>query len=95
MTNYRLEGLTRRTEEIVQELKEDGLMGADIEVIGALLFTKFQGQDDKMSEMLFTRKIKKQNRISYDIINNFNFNSCRSTVFYHNNVFCNSNRKVC
>jgi len=52
MTNYRLEGLTRRTEEIVQELKEDGLMGADIEVIGALLFTKFQGQDDKMSEML-------------------------------------------
>ena len=52
MINYRLEGLTRRAEEIVQELKEDGLMGADIEIIGAVLFTKFQGQDDKMSEML-------------------------------------------
>jgi len=51
MINYRLEGLTRRAEEIVQELKEDGLMGADIEIIGAVLFTKFQGQDDKMSEM--------------------------------------------
>lgn len=52
MKNYRLEGLTRRSEEVIQELKEDGLMGADIEVIGALLFTKFQGEDDRMSEML-------------------------------------------
>lgn len=51
MKNYRLDGLTRRSEEIIQDLREDGLLPADIEVIGALLFTKFKGSDKKMEEM--------------------------------------------
>lgn len=52
MINYRLEGLTRRSEEVIQDLKEDGLLPPDIEVIGALLFTKYQGADEKLEEML-------------------------------------------
>lgn len=52
MTNYRLEGLTRRSEEVIQDLREDGLLPPDIEIIGALLFTKYQGADEKMEEML-------------------------------------------
>jgi hypothetical protein len=52
MKNYRLEGLTRHADELIQELKEHGLMGSDIEVIGALLFTKFKGEDKRISEML-------------------------------------------
>ena len=52
MKNYRLEGLTRHADELIQELKEHGLLGSDIEVIGALLFTKFKGEDKRISEML-------------------------------------------
>lgn len=50
-TNYRLEGLTRRADEIVQELKEGGLMGCDIEVIGAILFTKYKGENARIEKL--------------------------------------------
>lgn len=51
--NYRLEGLTREAEEIAQKLKKDsGLMNCDLEVIGAILFTKYRGEDDRLLEML-------------------------------------------
>jgi hypothetical protein len=52
MTNYRLEGLEREANEIAQKLKEEGFMGCDLEVIGALLFTKYKGEDQRISEML-------------------------------------------
>jgi hypothetical protein len=52
MKNYRLEGLERRAKEIAQELKEGGLMSCDLEVIGALLFTKYKGEDKRISEIL-------------------------------------------
>lgn len=52
MKNYRLEGLERRANEVAQELKEGGLMGCDLEVIGALLFTKYKGEDKRISDML-------------------------------------------
>jgi hypothetical protein len=52
MKNYRLEGLERRAKEIAQELKGQGLMGCDLEVIGALLFTKYKGEDKRISDML-------------------------------------------
>jgi len=52
MKNYRLEGLERRAKEIAQELKGQGLMGCDLEVIGALLFTKYKGEDKRISAML-------------------------------------------
>lgn len=52
MENYRLEGLKRKAEEIEHTLRsEQGLLPADIEVIGALLFTKHRGADDKLSNM--------------------------------------------
>jgi hypothetical protein len=51
--NYRLEGLRREANEIEHKLRRDiGLLPADIEVIGALLFIKHQGADKKLSEML-------------------------------------------
>ena len=51
--NYRLEGLEREAEEIAQKLKEEvGLMNCDLEIIGAILFTKYRGEDDRLSEML-------------------------------------------
>ena len=49
--NYRLEGLKRRSEEVIQDLKEVGLLPADIEVIGALLFTKYKGEDERLEKM--------------------------------------------
>lgn len=53
MENYRLEGLRREANEIEHKLRSEmGLLPADIEVIGALLFTKHQGQDERLSEML-------------------------------------------
>jgi hypothetical protein len=52
MKNYRLEGLERRAKEIALELKGQGLMGCDLEVIGALLFTKYKGEDKRISDML-------------------------------------------
>ena len=52
MANYRLEGLEREANEIAQKLKEEGFMGCDLEVIGALLFTKYKGEDQRISEMM-------------------------------------------
>lgn len=52
MTNYRLEGLERKAKEVAQELKEGGLLGGDLEVIGALLFLQYQGEDKRISELL-------------------------------------------
>lgn len=61
MKNYRLEGLERRAKEVAQELKDGGLMGCDLEVIGALLFTKYKGEDKRISDMLNdTAKILKE-----------------------------------
>ena len=61
MKNYRLEGLERRANEVAQELKEGGLMGCDLEVIGALLFTKYKGEDKRISDMLSnTSKVIKE-----------------------------------
>ena len=51
MKNLRLEGLKREANDIEQQLREQGLMGAELEVIGALLFTKFQGEDKRLSDM--------------------------------------------
>jgi hypothetical protein len=52
MINYRLEGLERKAKEVAQELKEGGLLGGDLEVIGALLFLQYQGEDERISELL-------------------------------------------
>ncbi len=52
MKNYRLEGLERKAKEVAQELKEGGLLGGDLEVIGALLFLQYQGEDKRISELL-------------------------------------------
>jgi hypothetical protein len=61
MKNYRLEGLERRAKEIAQELKGQGLMGCDLEVIGALLFTKYKGEDKRISDMLSdTNRVMKE-----------------------------------
>ena len=49
--NYRLEALKEEAEEIAKNLREIGLMNADLEVIGALLFTKYKGSDAKLSEL--------------------------------------------
>jgi hypothetical protein len=50
--NYRLEGLTKEADDIATNLKEQGLMGCDLEVIGALLFTKYRGEDNRIEKML-------------------------------------------
>ena len=50
--NSRLEGLTREADDIATRLKEQGLMGCDLEVIGALLFTKYKGEDTRIEKML-------------------------------------------
>jgi hypothetical protein len=52
MSNYRLEGLERAAEEVAQKLKKQGMMGCDLEVIGALLFIKYKGEDQRISKML-------------------------------------------
>jgi len=54
MENYRLEGLKRFVEEdLVRWLsKKHGFLKADFEAIGAILFTKYQGEDDKFREMM-------------------------------------------
>lgn len=51
--NYRLEGLRREADDVANYLKKEvGLLGCDLEVIGALLFTKYRGEDKRISEML-------------------------------------------
>ena len=50
--NYRLNGLTRCAEEIVDQLKtESGLLTCDFEVIGAILFTKYKGENARMEKL--------------------------------------------
>ena len=49
--NYRLEALKEEAEEVAHNLKEMGLINPDIEIIGALLFTKYKDSDDKLSEL--------------------------------------------
>ena len=49
--NYRLEGLTREADDIATSLKEQGLIGCDLEVIGALLFTKYRGENDRIEKL--------------------------------------------
>ncbi len=51
MENYRFKALKERAFEIENELKEHGLMGPDIEIIGAVLFNKYKGEDKRISEM--------------------------------------------
>lgn len=60
--NYRLEGLQREADDVARYLKEKvGLMGCDLEVIGALLFTKYQGEDKRLGDMLEgTNKLLKE-----------------------------------
>ena len=54
MENYRLEGLKRFVEtELIQWLnKEHGFIKADFEVIGAIIFTKYYGEDERIDKML-------------------------------------------
>jgi hypothetical protein len=51
MENYRFKALKERAFEIENELKEEGLIGPDIELIGAVLFSKYMGHDKKLTEM--------------------------------------------
>ena len=51
--NYRLEGLEREADGVAEYLKKNaGLVGCDLEIIGAILFTKYKGEDDRISELL-------------------------------------------
>lgn len=50
--NYRLEGLKQEAEEVAEHLRKQGFMNPELEIIGALLFTKYRGEDSKVSEML-------------------------------------------
>lgn len=50
--SYRFDGLEREAEEIVDRLKEFGLMKGDFEVIGAIIFSKYKGEDDKLDTLL-------------------------------------------
>ena len=50
--NYRLEGLKRVADEITHQLKtESGLLSCDLEIIGALLFTKYKGENNRMEKL--------------------------------------------
>jgi tRNA G37 N-methylase Trm5 len=51
MENYRFKALKERAFEIENELKEQGLMGPDFEIIGAVLFNKYKGEDKRFKEM--------------------------------------------
>ena len=51
--NHRLEGLQREADNVERYLRHKvGLMGCDLEIIGALLFIKYQGEDKRIDEML-------------------------------------------
>ena len=51
--NYRLEGLQLEADEIAENLIQNtGLLRCDLEIIGALLFTKYRGEDEKISKLL-------------------------------------------
>lgn len=51
--NCRLEGLKREAKEVAKYLKSNvGLLGCDLEIIGALLFTKYKGEDKRIEKMI-------------------------------------------
>lgn len=51
--NYRLEGLQREADNVERYLRQKvGLLGCDLEIIGALLFIKYQGEDKRIDKML-------------------------------------------
>ena len=51
--NYRLEGLQREADNVERYLRQKvGLLGCDLEIIGALLFIKYQGEDKRIEELL-------------------------------------------
>lgn len=62
MENYRLSGLERFvTTELVDWLnQEHGFIKADFEVIGAILFLKYKGEDKKLEDLFeSSEKIRK------------------------------------
>lgn len=74
MENYRLSGLERfTTTELKEWLREQGFLPADFEVIGAILFTKYKGEDERLQKMfdntakvmeeanVFLEKLRKKN----------------------------------
>jgi hypothetical protein len=51
--NYRLEAFKRKVDEMSKHfIQEEGLLPPDLEVIGALLFQKYQGENKKFKAML-------------------------------------------
>ena len=51
--NHRLEGLQREADNVERYLRQKvGLLGCDLEIIGALLFIKYQGEDKRIDKML-------------------------------------------
>lgn len=51
--NYRLEGLQKEADNVERYLRQKvGLLGCDLEIIGALLFIKYQGEDKRIEELL-------------------------------------------
>jgi len=52
MNNPRFEALKREANEIEKQLKNQGCCGAEIEIIGALLFVKYQGKEKELSKLL-------------------------------------------
>lgn len=49
--NYRLKGLEKEADVVDQSLRETGLLSCDLEVIGAILFLKYRGEDSKFSKI--------------------------------------------
>ena len=51
--SHRLEGLQREADNVERYLRQKvGLLGCDLEIIGALLFIKYQGEDKRIEELL-------------------------------------------
>lgn len=65
--NYRLEGLKRFvTNDLIEWLgKDHGFLRADFEVIGAILFLKYKGEDLRLEKMFenTTEIIKEANEL--------------------------------
>lgn len=73
--NYRLEGLRREANDVANYLiREVGLMGCDLEIIGALLFIKYKGEDKRISEMLdnASKLLKEADKFLNDLKNKKN-----------------------
>jgi uncharacterized protein YeeX (DUF496 family) len=52
MENFRLQALERRAEELVLELREQGLINPDFELIGAIIFNKYKGSEDRFNDLI-------------------------------------------